>query len=140
MLMSLDDFIFELGTLAPHEVNNTLSVSWQKQARFQGRPAVQFTGIEGETLSMSGVLYPTSQITGTAQDLGRIKDMAVSGDSYVLVGSDGYFNGEFAILSITEKHTVLDKLGRAQKIEFEIQLERTDDDRVARLPQNGTGA
>lgn len=133
MLMSLGQFVFERGTLAPNEINISLTANWQKQSRYGGRPAVQYTGITGETVTMPGILYPGSKITGTATDLRDLRKMATSGEDYVLVAGDGYVNGLFAILSVTEKHTYLDKEGRAQKIEFEISLERTDHDRVERI-------
>jgi len=72
-------------------------------------------------------------LTGTARDLQELKGMMVTGDDYVLVGGDGYVSGLFKISSITEKLTLLDGDGRAQKIEFDVALERTDDDRVERI-------
>lgn len=133
MLMSLGEFVFERATLAPNEVNKSLTANLPKQNRYGGRPAVQFAGIAGETVSMPGILYPGSKITGTAKDLQELKDMMVTGDDYVLVGGDGYVSGLFKISSITEKLTLLDGDGRAQKIEFDVALERTDDDRVERI-------
>lgn len=136
MLMSLGEFVFELGTLAPTNVQRELTVNWEKQNPYGGQPALQFTGIAGETLSMSGVLYPASKITGTAKDLQTIETMAKSGEDFVLAGGDGYVRGMFAILSLSETHTHLTPSGQARKIEFEISLERTDDDRTVRLPDD----
>lgn len=136
MLMSLGNFVFELATLAPTEVNSQIDINWQKQNRFSERPSVQFTGISGETVNLSGRLYPTSKITGTASDLQKLKDMSVTGEEYVLVGGDGYVRGLFAIRSIAETHTVFLKDGQARKIEFRIRLERTDNERTTRLPRS----
>lgn len=133
MLMSLGEFVFERTSLAPGEMKDTLNANWPKQTRYGGRPSVQFTGIDGETKSLSGALYPASKITGTAKDLQEIKDMMTSGEDYVLVGGDGYVRGVFAITSLTETHTYLNTDGQARKIEFDMTLERTDDDRVERI-------
>lgn len=133
MLMSLGEFVFERGTLAPNEVNKSLTANLPKQNRYGGRPAVQFAGITGETVSMPGILYPGSKITGTAKDLLELEAMMVTGEDYVLAGGDGYINGLFKISSITTKSTLLDRDGRAQKIEFDVALERTDDERVERI-------
>ncbi|MCF6219661.1 MAG: phage tail protein [Robiginitomaculum sp.] len=130
MLMQLGDFIFELATLAPDTLTRTVTANWPKQARYGGRPAAQFTGISGETVSVSGVIYPLSGITGTAKDLNIINEMITDGEDYVLAAADGYIKGVFAVLSVTESHTYLDKAGAAQKITFTINLERTDDDRI----------
>ncbi len=130
MLMQLGDFIFELNTLAPDTLSKTVTATWPKQARYGGRPAAQFTGISGETVNISGVIYPFSGITGTTKDLGILGDMVTSGEDYILVAADGYIKGMFAVLSIAETHTYLDKAGSAQKITFTINLERTDDDRI----------
>lgn len=139
MLMSLDDFVFELATLAPTEVAQQIDINWQSQNRYGGRPSYQFTGIGGETLTLSGALYPASKITGTAKDLQELRDMSVKGEDFVLVGGDGYVRGLFAIRSITETHTVFTKHGEAQKIEFQIGLERTDNERTTRLPRTQGG-
>jgi len=130
MLMQLGDFIFELASLAPDTLTKTITANWPKQTRYAGRPAVQFTGISGEAVSISGVIYPLSAITGTAKDLSAINEMVVGGEEHILVASDGYIKGMFAVISVTETHTHLDKLGSAQKITFTINLERTDDDRI----------
>lgn len=134
MLMALGDFVFELKSLAPDSVNKTVTANWAKAERFNNRPALQYAGIEGETLTISGVLYPFSGITGTTNDLKQIGDMAASGEEFLLSAADGYIKGLFAILSVRETHMVLDKRGAAQKIEFEISLERTDDDRIDPQP------
>ena len=133
MLMGLGQFIFEQRTLAPNDIAGQLSVNWQKQQRFQGRPAVQYTGIDAETLTLSGILYPGSGITGTSTDIQTLKDMAATGESFVLNGVDGYFHGLYAIQSVSDKHTLLSADGKARKIEFDIALIRTDDDKVVRI-------
>lgn len=133
MLMSLGEFVFERGTLAPNKISTALNANWQKQNRYGGRPALQFTGITGETVTVPGVLYPNSKITGTDDDLQIIRDMMLAGEDYVLASGDGYINGVFAILSITETRSYLDAEGRPSKIEFEISLERTDNERTTRI-------
>lgn len=131
--MSLGDFIFEISSLAPGATDSALKLSLPKHARHGGRPAVQFTGVENETVKFTGVIYPMSGITGTAKTLETIKDMAKTGESYVLAAGDGYIKGLFAIKSVTDKSSVMDKMGTAQKIEFTIDLIRTDNDRIVRL-------
>ena len=131
--MQLGDFVFELSTLAPDNIDTSITAKWAKQARYGGRPALQFTGIEGETKTLAGVIYPSSGITGTAKDLDEIDKMITSGKPYILVGSDGFIKGQFAILSKAEKHSHIDKGGKAQKIEFTIALERVDNERINRL-------
>jgi phage protein U len=133
MLFQLGDFIFERTTLAPNSVEKSLVANWPKQSRYGGRPAVQFTGIESETLTLSGVIFPLSGVTGTAQDLDVINQMIADGEEYLLMNSEGDVIGTFCIISVTESRRFLDKKGLAQKIEFNIALERTDNDRTDRL-------
>ena len=133
MLMSLGEFVFERGTLAPNTFSRSITANWQKLNRYQRRPSIQFTGITGETATIPGVIYPRSGITGDSEDLRQIEDMLTAGGEYVLVSGDGYVHGLFAILSLNETRSLLDGQGRPSKIEFEIQIERTDDERTERL-------
>ncbi len=133
MLMQLGDFIFKRNTISPQSLSKSVSANWPKQARYAGRPALQFTGINAETLEIAGVIYPFSGITGTANDLNKINDMVTGGEKHILTSSSGDVLGQFAITSINETHTLLDRQGKAEKIEFTIHLVRTDDERIDKL-------
>ncbi len=137
MLMTLGEFTFELSTLAPSAIENSLSLSLPKHARHNGRPAVQFTGVDNETSKISGVLYPMSGITGTAKTLEQIRNMAKTGESYILAAADGYIKGEFSIKLVTEKSQAFDKKGTPLKIDFTIDLIRTDNERTITLDLAG---
>ncbi|MGB6229480.1 MAG: phage tail protein [Litorimonas sp.] len=134
MLLTLDEFVFELGTLPPQTYALALELGWVKQDRYRARPAYQFTGVRGETLTLAGVLYPTSGVTGTNTDLSTLKEMALAGQDHVLASGDGYVHGLWAIATVRESHSELLPMGAAQVIEFEIDLVRTDDGRTERLP------
>lgn len=133
MLMQLGNFVFKNTTLSPQSLSKSITANWPKQARYAGRPALQFTGIDTETLEIAGVIYPFSDITGTAKDLDEINDMVTGGEKHILVTSAGDVLGQFGVTGLNETHTLLDKEGKSEKIEFTINLVRTDDERIDKL-------
>lgn len=128
MLMVLGDFVFELSTL-PFQ-NLARNTKWRQQAnkRMQGRPSLQFTGVDGEEINLRGMLYP--EITGGKVALDTVRDMGHSGDTWPLINGLGEQLGIYGIGSVEENHSEFWPNGEAKKIEFTIRLIRSDDDRV----------
>lgn len=125
MMMALHLFVFSLPTLAYQELQRQTAWRHPSNSRVGARAARQYVGPGEETISLSGVLVP--EFAGTTLSLDLLRDMAAAGESYPLVGGDGRVYGAFVIESINETRTIFTSAGSARRIEFQLQLARTDD-------------
>jgi phage protein U len=125
MLLSLDQFVFGMGTAAFHELQRRTNWKHPTTARVGGRPARQFTGQGDDTITLTGLLAP-DQI-GKLAALVTLRDMADAGDAYVLVDGAGRVYGAFVIEGMNEGQTLHMKDGTPRRIEFTIDLARVDD-------------
>lgn len=133
MLMSLDQFVFSMSTLAHQQLQRQTQWRHASNARVGARAARQFTGPGEDTFTLSGVLTP--EISGTLESLDTLRAMGDQGQAYALVDGDGTVYGAYLIESIQQTGSYLDTNGRPRKVEFSITLSRTDDNRVGSMAQ-----
>lgn len=124
MLMSLDLFLFEIGTLPFQQLQQQWEWRYAKTDRFDARPASQFVGVGAEAISLSGALYP-----GTAGDwssFATITDMADRGEAYLLMSGLGDVMGSFFITRLARSAEIFTVDGFPRKGDFTLELERAD--------------
>ena len=131
MMLSIGLFVFEIHTAAYQQLQHATSQRWAANNRIGARPAYQYLGPGEESVTLNGTLYP--EVTGGLFDLSMLEKMAASGKAHTLIGGDGSLHGLWFIDTITSTQTVFFKDGRPRKIDFTLQMKRTDDDRVDRL-------
>ena len=91
-----------------------------------GMPKTQFTGTEGETITISGRLMP--EITGGRFSIKMLELMADSGGSFPLIdGATFELVGFFVIESLSETRSEMFGDGAPRAIDFTLNLKRTDD-------------
>lgn len=129
VLLVLGSFMFSVGTVAHQQLSRSWSYRWPVQERIGRAPALQFAGPGEEKISLDGYTLPTYM--RQRDPLARLREMAASGDAFILLDHFGKVFGTYAILSIAETHGDLDVLGRAQRIEFKIELAAYGDDAPA---------
>lgn len=124
MMMSLDEFLFEIGTLPFQQLQQQWEWRFAETERFGARPAAQYVGIGAETVTLTGALYPG--IAGDYSSLGRIRGMASRGDSYIMLNGRYEVMGQFTIrrLSLTSETFFVD--GVARKADFSLELKREE--------------
>jgi uncharacterized protein len=125
VLMSLDQFVFGLNTASFHELQRRTSWKHPATSRVGARNARQYTGEGDDTITLTGLITPNQ--FGTMQSLVTLRSMAGDGDAYVLVDGAGRVYGAFIIEGITEGQTLHMQDGTPRRIEFTIELSRTDD-------------
>jgi len=125
MLMALGMFIFDLPTLAHDELQRRASWRHARSPRVGARDATQFVGPGEETVSLSGAVY--AEITDGRVSIDDLRDMAASGEAWPLLDGTGTVFGDYVIEAIDERHAYLMTDGRAQRIDFAIDLLRVDD-------------
>lgn len=125
MLMALDMFAFEIGSLPFEELQQKCEWRHASAERFGVRPAFQYLGPGAETIELAGALHPGQGI-GAYSSIDTIKEMAGTGDAYQLVSGQGDVLGDFIIraLDITQGLFFVD--GAARKADFRLSLERAD--------------
>jgi phage protein U len=125
MLMSLDQFVFGLSTLAYSELQRQSSWKHRNTSRVGARDARQFVGPGDDTITLNGMLAP--QQIGSLASLDELRAMAAPGAAYVLVDGGGKVYGAYVIESINETQTLHNQDGTPLKIDFTICLTQVDD-------------
>ncbi len=91
-----------------------------------GMPKTQFTGKDGEKITISGRLMP--EITGGRFSIKMLELMADSGGSFPLIdGATFELVGFFVIESLSETRSEMFGDGAPRAIDFTLNLKRTDD-------------
>lgn len=125
MLMALDMFAFEIGTLPYQELQRSWEWRHAQSERFGARPASQFIGPGAETVELSGALHPGHGI-GDYSSIDTIREMADTGDAYTLVSGVGDVLGDFFIRKLSLQQSLFFVDGAPRKSDFTLSLERAD--------------
>jgi phage protein U len=124
MMMSLDQFVFSLPTLAYQEFQRQQEWKHPGTSRVGERDAHQYVGEGDDTITLSGWIAP--EFCGDITSLDDLRDMASDGAAYVLVEGTGRIFGEFVITHISEGRTLFYADGLPRRIEFSLSLKRVD--------------
>ncbi|MBC3250986.1 phage tail protein [Serratia fonticola] len=124
MMMALGMFVFIMRTAPYQEMQHQMSWRHVSNSRIGQRPATQFLGIDEETITLSGTLYP--QLTGGTLSLLALEWMADSGKSWPLIEGTGMIYGMFVITELSRTRSYFSPNGHASKIEFTLTLKRVD--------------
>ena len=125
----LGNFQFGMDTAAFNELKRASSFRWESKNRIGRRPAMQNTGRDADTISLSGTIYPHWR--GGLGQMAALRAMAASGKAQPLVyafENAGQYCGLWCITSIDETRTVLFDNGGPRKIEFSLTLREYGED------------
>ncbi|CAL4868225.1 hypothetical protein MMA231_02500 [Asticcacaulis sp. MM231] len=125
MMLALEDFIFEIGTLPYQQLQRATAWKFAKSERFGARDAVQFVGPGDDKITLTGALYPG--FAGTFSSIEQIRTMGSKGLSYTLISGTGDVMGQWIILSFNENRSEFLIDGVPRKADFTLELERVDD-------------
>lgn len=131
MMMTYGMFVFGLDSAAYQELQRQTAWRHAAQNRVGRRPARQYLGPGEDTITLTGVLLP--QFTGGQQSLDELREMANEGAAWPLIEGNGTNYGLFVIESMSERKTHQMKDGTAQRIGFDLVLQRIEDDEIHRL-------
>jgi hypothetical protein len=133
MLMALGQFVFGLDTLAFQELQRQTRWKHSAAPRVGARDARQFLGQGDDTITLSGMLAP--ELTGTLASLKDLRTMGDTGEAYALVDGAGTVYGAFLIEGMDEGQTLHHADGTPRRVDFTLNLTRTDDNRAAPAPR-----
>lgn len=134
-LMSLGFFVFMRQTVPYQETSREMSWNHPTNSVVGKLPRTQFTGKAAETMTISGTLLP--EITGGRLSLLALELMAERGKTYPLIdGATFMILGWFVIESISQQSSQFFGDGTPRRIDFTLNLKRTDDSLLAEVIDN----
>ena len=125
IMMGLGDFRFSLPTAAYDGFQRQTEYRWPSQDRIKKGPALQFVGPGGETLELSGTIYP--QYKGGLGQINAMRAQADLGTPLILVDGGGHVLGYWVIESVAETRSVFFADGTPRKLEFKLAIRRYND-------------
>jgi len=126
VMMALGEFRFSIDTAAYQEFSRTAEYEWAEIPRFGRRPAMQFTGLGRDSITLSGEIYPAYR--GGLGQLEAMRTMAEAGEPLLLVAGTGRVWGQWCITAVTEKHSAPHVNGAPRKQGFDLTLIRYGED------------
>lgn len=130
MMMALDMFIFEIGTLPYQQLRQSWEWRHAQAERFGARTAWQFLGPGAASLSLSGALFPG--VAGDFSSIATLREMAASGEAWPLVSGMGEVMGNWFIRRLSLESDTFFVDGVARRGDFTLELEAFD------LPEDQT--
>ena len=124
-LMSLGLFVFEMKTALFQEAVTDLSATWAKKQSIGAGPVHEYIGRGAITKKLSGQIVPG--ITGRASTIDKLREMALSGKSWLLTSGSGQNFGYWIIEQVSETHKHLQQNGTPRFIEFSLSLSYAPD-------------
>lgn len=128
MMMALGMFVFSLRTAAYQELQRQTDWRHASNSRIGAAPARQFVGRGEDAITLPGIIFP--ELAGSALSLDAIRLMANTGKAWPMVEGTGRIYGLWVIESLSENKTIFFSDGTPRRIEFTLNLKRTDDDRI----------
>lgn len=125
IMMQLGGFQFGVSTAAYQELSRAAEYRWAAQDRFGQRPALQYTGLGAETITLTGVIFP--EYRGGTEQVKIMRDVAQRAEPLLLVDGLGGVHGRWVIERVDEMQTVFGAGGSPRKQEFTLALRKFDD-------------
>ncbi|MWL87144.1 phage tail protein [Cupriavidus sp. SW-Y-13] len=125
MMMALGLFVFALETAPYQEFQQQIGWRHPSNNRVGRRASRQYTGLDDETVTLSGVLLP--ELSGGDNTIDHLRQMGDTGQPYVLIEGSGRYYGMFEIDSLSVTRSLFFPDGKARRIEFTLNLTRVDE-------------
>ena len=119
-LMTLGEYVFGVDSAAYGEMRRAAEYRWQAQDRIGRPPARQWLGPGGETVDLSGTIYPVRR--RAEEELDALRAEAAKGEPLRLMLGTGEILGLWTIERIQETGTVFLPGGVPRKVAFRVRL------------------
>jgi phage protein U len=120
VLLNLGTFQFGLDTAVFEELQRSSAYTWAELPRIGVNPALQFTGVEAETITLPGKIYP--HFRGGLGQVDAMRTQAALGKPLLLVDGLGSVKGFWCITRIDEGRKMLWGSGAPRLQEFTVEL------------------
>ncbi|MCF6764827.1 phage tail protein [Thiotrichales bacterium 19S3-7] len=101
--LTFGEIVFDINHITYQKLNKTLKINWVKQARINQAPILENTGLESETLTISGIVF--TNYHNTLDALEQLNDIAISAKPQFLIGLNGLVYGRWVLENITQEIT-----------------------------------
>lgn len=118
-------FVFRMGSIPFQSYDRSQNWKHPHQNTVGGAPPSQFTGSDPEEITINAELRP--EITGGAQHIQDLRDMAETGAAYPFILGNGQVLGSYVIVSIQETASQLNHDGSPRAIAFSMNLKKVSD-------------
>lgn len=95
---------FSVNTATYNKITKSYSSKWAAQSRINNSPALQNTGNQAETMTISGLTFPHTDPKAKLT-LMALRELAASDESHFLFDLDGFIYGKWAIANISQDNT-----------------------------------
>lgn len=112
-----------INTTPYNKVNKSYSNNWAKQDRINSGPALQNTGNQSETMSISGVTLPKNSIASSAA-LVTIRELSETSTPIFLFNLDGAIHGKWVIKGFTQDES------NGNETSYTLNLERYQEESI----------
>ncbi|MDE0628295.1 MAG: phage tail protein [Bryobacterales bacterium] len=119
-LMTLGGYVFGTDSAAYDEMRRAAEYRWAAQDRIGRPPARQWLGPGGETVELSGTIYPVRR--RAEEELAALRAEAAKGEPLRLMLGTGEILGLWTIERIQETGTVFLPGGVPRKVGFSVRL------------------
>jgi phage protein U len=120
MMMALDVFIFEIGTLPYQQLARATEWRFAENERFRAPNAVQFLGPGADKITLTASLFPG--LVGRYSAIDTLRAMAATGEAWLLMDGLGNLMGDWNIISLSDTRTTFFVDGVARKADVAIEL------------------
>lgn len=124
MMMCYGFFVFSLKNLPYQTMKINKSWNYVANERVNRRPALQYTGPNNDTVTLSGSIY--TEITNGRLSLELLERMAYLKTPLPLIEGTGVPLGFFVLVSVERTHSELNRNGSPMKIDFTMVLKKVD--------------
>lgn len=125
VMMQLGAIQFGISTGAYQNLARAARYKWGEQERFGKNPALQFTGVDAETITIDGTIYP--EFRGSIDTVDGWRTVAAQGKPLSLIDGLGTILGEWVIESVEERKSIFATAGVARRYDFTMTLKFYDE-------------
>jgi len=124
-MIALGPFRFSLSGAAYDELSRSSKWDWKPVDRVGAMPALQYTGPQNDTITLSGRIIPG--FTGGVEQLARMRALADLGWPLPLIDGTGRFHGLWVVESVEDTGSKHFKDGYPRMITFNVGLKKYGD-------------
>lgn len=143
-MLKIGDVTLGLNGPAYDKLCHELEADWAAQKRINRAPALQWTGVGTEQITLSGCIFPLLS-TGNGGHLGintlkELETALINPKPSLVVDGTGRRYGYFIIRSLREERSKFITNGAPQKQEFTLVMERYGEDNISAEGVIGAGS
>lgn len=125
VMLQLGDYQFTINTAAYQELRRSTEYRWPSQDRVGQSAALQYTGPGADSITLTGVVFPTWR--GGIGQPDAMRAEADKGKPLLMVDGQGFVHGNWVIERIEEQQGTFFSDGVPRRQGFTLQLRRYDD-------------